>query len=287
MKKTGLGRGFDSLIPQHFDASILVDETERLQKLPIASIQANPEQPRKHFDAGALQELASSIKRYGVLQPIVVLPAVQGMYVIVAGERRYRAAKLAGLKTVPALVRSSEELERLEIALVENVQRVDLSPLEQAASIYQLHQQFNVDYDVIAARLGKAATTISNIIRLLHLPQVAQTALQSGKISEGHARAILALKDDKQQAALLKLIIEKNWTVRQAEQYVTAHKSGETAPAKAKARVTTTTPETKRLTKRLGTAVSIRRTAKGGKLEISFSSDKEFERIVGLLSHDK
>ena len=287
MKKTGLGRGFDSLIPQHFDASILVDETERLQKLPITSIEANPEQPRKHFDAGALQELASSIKRYGVLQPIVVLPAVEGMYSIVAGERRYRAAKLAGLKTIPALVRSSEELERLEIALVENVQRVDLSPLEQAASIYQLHQQFNVDYDVIAARLGKATTTISNIIRLLHLPQVAQTALQSGKISEGHARAILALKDDKQRAALLKLIIEKSWTVRQAEQYVTAHKSGETAPAKAKARVATTTPETKRLTKALGTAVSIRRTAKGGKLEISFSSDTEFERIVGLLSHDK
>lgn len=280
----GLGRGFDSLIPSSFDTSILVDETERIQKLAVGDLAANPDQPRKHFDAAALKELADSIKRYGILQPIVATPAKDNKFFVVAGERRLRAAKLAGLKTVPAIVRTSKQLERLEIALVENVQRVDLSPLEQAASILSLHDQFNISYEIIAKRLGKAQATISNLVRLLQLPKDAQNALIEHRITEGHARAILALKDKVIQLELLKLIVQKHWTVRQAEQYVTAGKTGVVGSKQAARRVSTATPETKKLAKILATPVSIRRTAKGGKLEISFSSDDQLSSIIKRLS---
>lgn len=279
-QQTGLGKGFESLLPQNFDASILVDENERVQKINLDDLRANPDQPRKTFDQEALRELSSSVKRYGILQPIVVTPAASGHYLIVAGERRFRAAKLAGLKTVPALVRTSEELERLEIALVENVQRVDLSPLEQAASIYKLHDQFNIEYETIAGRLGKAQTTISNVVRLLQLPPEARTALTEGKITEGHGRAILAVKDPEKALELLGLIIKNHWTVRQAEQYVTAHKAGVKDSVKVRERVAKTTPETKQLEKLLKTSVTVRRLAKGGKLEIAFKSDADLSRLI-------
>jgi ParB family transcriptional regulator, chromosome partitioning protein len=283
----GLGKGFDSLLPQNFDNSILVDETERIQKLALADVQPNPDQPRKHFDKTALGELSESIKRYGILQPIVVKPSgkVDHTYVIVAGERRYRAAKQAGLTTIPAIVRTSEELEHLEVALVENVQRVDLSPLEQAASIYQLHTQFNIGYETIAKRLGKAQATISNTVRLLQLPVSARKALEASQITEGHARAILAVKDDQAKEGLLKLIIKNHWNVRQAEQFALAQKEGVTKTAiSTKQRLASTTPETKRLSTHLGVPVSIKRLAKGGKLEIRFKSDDELERIISKIS---
>lgn len=279
----GLGRGFESLIPQDFDSSVLVDERDRIKKLFTGDIVPNPQQPRKHFDDTALQELASSIKRYGILQPLVVTPAENKKYTIIAGERRWRAAKLAKLNQVPAIVRSTKELERLEIALIENVQRVDLSPLEQAVSVAKLHQQFNMTYSDIAKRLGKAETTISNIVRLLQLPTDAQLALQDGKITEGHARQILALKDASLQKELLKLILKNNWTVRQAEQYVTAHKAGAATPKAAQKRLATTTPATKKLSEHIKATVAIKRTAKGGKLEITFTSDKDLERILKTL----
>jgi ParB family chromosome partitioning protein len=284
MIKGGLGKGFDSLLPQNFDNSILVDETERIQKLAVEAISANPDQPRKTFDTASLNELAASIKRYGILQPIVVTPGkTPDTYVIVAGERRYRAAKQAGLKNLPAIVRTSEELEQLEIALVENVQRVDLKPLEQAASIHQLHSQFNIDYETIAERLGKAQATISNLVRLLQLPASAQKALTEGTITEGHARAILAVKDDAVKEELLKLIIKNHWTVRQAEQFAVAHKGGAITTIAAKAKVTSSTPETKRLEKQLGVPVSIKPMAKGGRLEIRYKSDDELADIFRKL----
>jgi len=284
-KNTGLGKGFDSLIPQNFDASILLDEDERIQKLAVSQLTPNPEQPRQHFDDSALRELADSIKRYGILQPLVVTPgAKDGEYFIIAGERRWRAAKLAKLATVPAVVRTSKQLEQLEIALVENVQRVDLSPLEQAASILRLHEQFNMSYSDISVRLGKAQATLSNMVRLLQLPADAKQALMTQKITEGHARAILALKDADRQQELLELILKNDWTVRQAERYVTANKAGLTDTKQVRERVATTTPETVKLAKTLGTKVQIRRTARGGKLEISFKSDAEFDRILKRIS---
>lgn len=278
-----LGRGFDSLIPQNFDESILADGGDRILQVSLSDLEPNPEQPRKVFEEDELDGLASSLQEHGVLQPLVVTPN-GSKYYLIAGERRWRAAKKAGLKTVPVIVRSTKQLERLELALVENVQRVDLSPLEQAMSIEYLHDQFSLDYTAIGKRLGKAATTVQNTARLVQLSDSAKKALVEKKITEGHARCLLALKDVKMAEQLLGLIVQNSWSVRQAERYVSAQRGGAETPAKAKAKVATITPQTRKLSKVLNTKVSIRRMAKGGKLEIGFADDNELERINSLLS---
>jgi ParB family chromosome partitioning protein len=281
--KRALGRGFQALISDDFDKSLLLTSDDRVEKIPVKQLQANPHQPRKHFDEGALAELAASIKRYGIIQPLVVTPVKDGLYTLIAGERRWRAATSAGLPTVPAIIRSSQELEQLELALIENVQRVDLSPLEQALSIERLHEQFSFPYETIAERLGKASSTVHNTVRLLRLPEAARDALAAGKISEGHARAILALKGDAtRQAYLLKTIQEQAWSVRQAERFVTSVKAGTKDTKKVHEHVQTETPATKQLSKKLKTPVHIRRTAKGGKLEITFTNEAELGRIIKL-----
>lgn len=283
-KKMALGRGFDSLIPQDFDETLLLGTADKIEKIALEMLTPNKYQPRQAFDETDLQELADSICAYGVLQPLIVTPADSG-YMIIAGERRWRASKIAGLQTVPAIVRSLRELERLEIALIENVQRVDLSPLDQAASIEYLHEQFGTGYNEIAKRLGKAHSTVVNIVRLLQLPEKAKDALRSGSITEGHARAILALKEFAgKQEVLLQNILKNNWTVRQAEQFVVSVKQGFQEAAKTKERMRTETPETKRLSKRLRAPVVIRRMAKGGKLEVTFTSDEQLAAILDILS---
>lgn len=282
-KRTGLGRGFGSLIPQNLDTTLLADDGERIQKLPTSRLQPNPDQPRTVFDEKSLQELASSIKRYGVVQPLVVTPNGDG-YSIIAGERRWRASQLAGIDHVPALVRTSKQLEQLEIALVENVQRVDLSPLEQAVSIERLHQQFNLTYGEIAKRLGKAETTVHNIVRLLQLPESARNALAVGTISEGHARQVLALRDmPEAQDDLVRLIVQHGWSVRQTERYVSSLKAGIQDIAKKQERVTGDTPETQRLSQRFGTTVRIHRMAKGGRVEIAFKTDDQLAKLLADL----
>lgn len=283
-KKSGLGRGFDALIPQDFDKSLLLDDQERIQKLPVGDLLPNPDQPRQHFEKQALEQLAESIQQYGVLQPLVVTPLPDGKYGIIAGERRWRASQLADIKKVPAVVRTTKEIERLEIAIVENVQRVDLSPLEQALSIERLHQQFNMTYEAIAKRLGKATSTINNVVRLLQLPEPARLALREKKISEGHARAILALKETpNKQAELLANILKQEWSVRQAERFVVSVKEGFKDKQATKARMQTETPVTKKISTRLGAPVHIRRTARGGKIEIAFRSDDQLEKVLRLL----
>lgn len=280
-RQTGLGKGFDSLIPKDLDKTILQDDNERVQKLLIQDILPNPDQPRRQFDNEALSELADSIRRHGVLQPIIVVHAKAGNgYRIVAGERRWRAAKAAKLTHVPAIVRSLEELEEIELSLIENIQRVDLSPLEQAMSVYKLQQQFNLALDQIAEKLGKAPSTVSNLARLLQLPEAAMEALRQGRISEGHARAILALRSDKtKQDELLRCILDNSWTVRQAEQFAVAAKKGADSE---KARKTTAAENevTRGLSKKLNTDVQVRHTARGGQLIIKFKSDEDLERIV-------
>ena len=281
-RRHGLGKGFDSLLPRGFDTDLLLDPTERVQKLLTSSLIPNPQQPRRHFDKESLQELAESIKQYGILQPLIVTQGKSDNYEIIAGERRWKAAQLIGL----AIVRSAKDLERLEIALVENVQRVDLSPLEQAASMERLHQQFSLTYDSIAKRLNKALSTINNMVRLLQLPTYAQEALQQQAITEGHARQLLSLKDhpDKQKE-LLRLIIKNYWSVRQAERFVTAFKAGTPdMPVKAvRVRMSSETPATKKLAKKISSPVTIRRMAHGGKLEIGFTDEKNLEKIINLL----
>jgi ParB family transcriptional regulator, chromosome partitioning protein len=282
-KLTGLGRGIESLLPKDFDDNLLLDSSDRVEKIPVGKLTPNRYQPRQEFDDEAIKQLAASVRQYGILQPLVVIRKEDG-YMIIAGERRWRAAKAAGLDIVPAIVRTAKELEQLEIALIENVQRVDLSPLEQAVSIEYLHQQFGVGYDAISERLGKAVSTVSNIVRLLQLPERAKSALRQQDIVEGHARAILALKDwPEKQEVLLNNVLSHGWTVRQAEQFVVSVKDGFREAKATKERMRAETPATKKLSKRIGAPVQIRRTAKGGKLEITFKSDEQLEKIIDLL----
>ncbi len=186
---------------------------------------------------------------------------------------------------MPVIARTTKELERLEIALIENVQRVDLEPLEQAVSIEHLHQQFSMTYEDISKRLGKASSTIINTVRLLQLPEIARKALHERKITEGHARAILAVKEfPGKQIELLESIQKHGWSVRQAERYVVSLKEGFRESSETKERMKIETPQTKRLGKRLGTAVKIQRMAKGGRLIIDFKSDDELDGILNSLS---
>ncbi|MGI9027365.1 MAG: ParB/RepB/Spo0J family partition protein [Candidatus Saccharimonadales bacterium] len=284
MAKTGLGKGFGSLLPDNFDQSMLLDKQDRVQKILIQDITPNPDQPRQTINLEAINELAASINQYGILQPIV-LTEIDGAYVIVAGERRYHAAKKAGLTHLPALVRTTKELERLEIGLIENMQRVDLSPLEQALSIARLTEQFNVSQKDIAARLGKANTTIINTVRLLQLPDFAKDALTNGVISEGHARSVLALKDAKHQQKLVTNIEQFNWSVRRAEQFVNEVKE-ENSPTtpEEKANKTIVNEETsKQLSTKWGFKVTVAHKGKGGKIAMNFTSRKQLEAFIEFL----
>jgi ParB family chromosome partitioning protein len=282
-KKQSLGRGFDSLIPKNLDKSILEEDKSRVQKLLIQDIVPNPDQPRREHPDEMHHELTESIKRHGVLQPIIVVKHGSG-YRIVAGERRWRAAKAAGLENVPAIVRSLEELEQVELALIENIQRVDLSPLEQALAVYKLQQQFNLKLGEIAAKLGKATSTISNLTRLLQLPEPARQAMTEGKISEGHARAILSLNGQTDaQLELLSSILDNNWSVRQAEQFAVGVKSG-VSSAKATTRTASDTALTRQLSQKMGTIVKIKHTAKGGQLIIHFKNEQELQNLADKLN---
>ena len=278
MSKQSLGRGFDSLIPQNFALQDVAAPGEHIRQISVESIIINPEQPRKEFDETALKELATSIKQHGIIQPLVVTP-YNDKYRIVAGERRYRASKIAGLKKLPAIVRNHEELEELEISLVENVQRVDLSPLEQAVSIVRLRDQFSLTPKQIAAKLGKAETTISNIVRLLQLPPEAVEAMQKNTITEGHARAILALKTDENlQKELLNKIITQKLSVREAELFVKKNR----ATNKNKK---TLSNETESLLRSLDSNTHARITIneknkEKGSVEIRYTSKKELEDII-------
>lgn len=288
--KSGLGRGFGSLIPEdiiqdEFDPTAAEDRRLSSTKhVLIQDVVANPDQPRKQFTPESLNDLAESVKEHGVLQPIIV--ARHGdKYRIIAGERRWRAARQAGLNKIPALVRELSDQAQLEIALIENIQREDLTPLEMATSFLKLQDQFNLSAADIGKRVGKAKSTISNVKRLLKLPDPAKRALNELRISEQHARAILALDGDSQkQQELLDLILRHGWSATRAEQFVTAYKQGATTPTEAVRRTETVTPETKAVSTKLKAPVSVRRMAKGsGRIIIEFKDDKDFDRITGLL----
>lgn len=286
-KMGGLGRGFESLIPtdvldETFDPTAGGEQTSELRHIRRAEIKANPDQPRRHFDEEALEELASSVREHGIIQPLVVTP-VKGGFQIVAGERRWRAAGIAGLEKIPVIIRTLSEQHKLELALIENLQRRDLNPLETATAYLKLHTQFNLTYEEIGHRVGgKAVSTISNIMRLLQLPADAKQAVVDGLISEGHARQILALGDETAQAELLKLIIAEGWSVRKAEQYVVGYKRGEKPDIKQASGIKHTKQETtftKQLSKQLSLPVVQKTTAKGGQIIISYSSEEELETL--------
>lgn len=282
MSKIALGKGFEGLIPTGFNVEDVASPGEQIKQLPIEKVVPNPDQPRKEFDESSLKELAESIKQHGIIQPIVVTPSGD-KFRIVAGERRYRASKIAGLTKLPAIIRNHKELEELEIALVENVQRVDLSPLEQALSIVRLRDQFSLTPKQISDKLGKAETTISNIVRLLQLPKQAVEALQKSRITEGHARAILALKnDEKTQIELLNTIIAHKLSVRQAEQFVQQKKNINSIK-----KTHTNSPPVKKLIdkidKKLASKIVIKEKKEGGLITISYDNLKDLQNIIQKL----
>lgn len=286
-KQLGLGKGFDVLMPAGVDQNLINRGDDRVQNLFIKDIEPNPDQPRRTFDEKQLNELAESIKQHGVLQPLLVVKK-GNKFQIIAGERRWRASKIAKLEKIPAVTKTVKEVEKLEIAMVENIQRVDLSPLEQAESIKRLHETFSLSFDEVAAKLNKASSTVNNIVRLLQLPPSAQAALRDGGISEGHARTILSLKDQPEMQEKLLILIQKNhWSVRQAEQFVVAAKSGAKSSDKAKKRTDSTTSETKQLSKILSRPVTINHMAKGGRLVIRFETDDDLGKLIELLASVK
>jgi ParB family chromosome partitioning protein len=286
MSAKGLGKDFSALIPDDMlsEALAVGASADSVTHVSLKKLTPDPQQPRKHFDNVALQELAESIKQHGIVQPLIVAEN-GGSYIIIAGERRYRAAQLAELTEVPAIVRSFGEQEKLEIALIENIQRQDLTTLDLAAAYLKLHDQFNLSYEDVAKRVGKSIPTVHNIVRLLKLPARAKKALHDGLISEGHARQVIALKTEEDQLKLLDLIIKNHWTVRQAEQYVVGHKKADKAEkASEGVRLTKVeTAETKQLAKRLNTAVSVKHMAKGGRLIIDFKDEAHLEKLMGEL----
>jgi ParB family chromosome partitioning protein len=221
-KKNGLGRGFDSLIPtdildEAFDPTAERDEQlSQLKRLRVSEIKPDPDQPRRNFDEESLQGLAASIRQHGIIQPIVVAPHGD-KYMIVAGERRWRAAKLLGLDEIPAIVRTLNDQHKLEISLIENLQRRDLNPLETATAYLKLHTQFNMTHEQMSTQVGSKPSTIGNVLRLLKLPSEAKAALVASEITEGHARQILALDaSPEMQEKLLNYIKNEGWSVRKA-----------------------------------------------------------------------
>ena len=282
-RKTGLGKGLGALIPfveEEVAASGVIEA-------PLASIKPNPHQPRTSIRDQDLVELAASIEEHGIIQPLIVARAVDG-YQLIAGERRWRAARLAGLSTVPIVVKDVVPSEMLELALVENLQRADLNPLEEAMAYRQLTEEFGLTQEQVARRVGKSRVAVSNTLRLLKAARPVQEALLEGKVSEGHARALLGLEQAEAQEAALKMVLKRELNVRQTEELVRRllglrRGNGEQRPARE------ISPETRALESHfreaLGTKVSLTRSGEGGRVVIYFYSEEEldalYERIVG------
>lgn len=234
MKKSALGRGFESLIPtelvdEEFDITADDDKGQKLLEIKLTEIVRDEEQPRKDFDPDALDELAASIKEHGVLSPIVVAK-IDGNYMIVAGERRYRAAKIAGLEKIPAIVRTPDAQSKLELSIIENAQREDLNAIELATAYAKLKNQFNLTNDDIAKRVGKRKISIDNTLRLLNLPDEAKKAMREHRLSEGVMRPLINA-DEKLIKEVLPKIIEEGWSVRKVEQFMAGKKKKSSARA--------------------------------------------------------
>jgi ParB family chromosome partitioning protein len=275
-RRPGLGRGLEALIPGG-DAA----PTSGANYIPAARIIPNPRQPRGHFDPEALNELAESIRQHGILQPLIVTYNEESSeYTLIAGERRLLAARQVGLESVPAIVRDATEQQRLELALIENLQRADLDALESAQAYKQLSEEFHLSHEEIAAQVGKSRASITNTLRLLKLPRSVQQALAEERISEGHARCLLALPSPQSQVAALQVILEKDLNVRQTEEYV-RKLSGErpvSVPRQSVSPEITALEE--RLRAHLGTKVRLNRGRKGGTLVIHFYSDEELDALM-------
>jgi ParB family chromosome partitioning protein len=267
-----LGRGLSSLIPQRAVPGSAVLEVQ------LTRIKPNPYQPRRHMDDAGLEELAASIREHGVLQPVLVTETLDG-YQLIAGERRVRASRLAGLERIPALVRQLADRDQLEVALVENVQRADLDPIEEAMAYRQLMDEFGLTQEQVSDRVGKARATVANTLRLLDLHADVQSAIVDGRLSEGHGRALAGLAPEG-QAQVVDTVVAQRLSVRQTEELVRRLREPKAAPAPTALRLD---PDLERvethLRERLGTKVSLSRSRTGGRIVIEYYSDEELNRL--------
>lgn len=285
VKRKGLGKGLDALIPAGFqpiDQAPTTRSEDGLLYVEVSKIKPNPRQPRSVFDKSQLSELAASIREHGVIQPLLVNSERNGIYTLIAGERRWQASQLAGIQTVPVVVRQSTEQQMLELALIENIQRADLNPLEEANAFRHLSEDFSLSHEEIATRVGKSRTAVTNTLRLLNLPQVVQNAITMGEVTEGHARALLGLANPKAIESALRTVINKRLTVRQTEELVNLLKGVQ----KEKQAKVTGTPEEKALLSFMRDSISqkvnvkIAPNASAGSMTIYFSSEEEFQDLM-------
>lgn len=281
-QRTGLGKGLDALIPGG-DAETRTVVAGGVQQASVESIARNPRQPRVQFDAGELEELAASIREHGIIQPLIVSPGRGGNFTLIAGERRLQAAKRVGLKTVPIIVRQASDRQLLELALIENIQRADLGPLEEAEAYQHLVQDFGLSQEQVAERVGKSRVAVTNTLRLLGLSAKVKQALVDKHIAEGHARALLGLTSAKAQEAALQTVLKLGMSVRQTEGLV-RRMGGEKPKAKPKPRVPADVLDVERkLRSSLGTKVVLKHGKKGGAVTIYYYSDEELDTLLERL----
>ena len=290
MAKKGLGKGLNSLFNEEDIEEVTSEITKSsegdIKKVRMSLIEPNKKQPRRHFDEEKITALADSIKEHGLIQPIIITPSDNNMYKIVAGERRWRAAKKANLKEIPAVIRKYSEEQVAEIALIENLQRENLNPIEEAIGYNLLMDEFNLTQELISQRVGKSRSAIANSLRLLSLEDEIQKMLILGTLTSGHARAILSLDDKELRIALSKRIIEDNLNVRQAE--ALAKQLQKKKPQKKKSKKTAYDIEIEKiqntLSSAMGTKVRINHTAKKGKIEIEYYGNEDLERVLGFFN---
>lgn len=275
----GLGKGLNAFFPE-----LEMKEEDQIQEIAIKECRANPYQPRKVFSADAIEELSQSIQEYGILQPLIVRKSIKG-YEIVAGERRFRAAKAAGLKKVPAIIKSLDDEKMMELALLENLQREDLTPIEEAQAYSNLMKELDITQEILAKRLGKSRSHIANLVRLLTLPPEISDLINHGELSMGHGRALLGLKDKKRLRPLVEKIRNESLNVRQVEQLIIKMNNNLPEPEKKKAVKDIFLVQTEsQLRNQFGTDVTIHRGKRKGKIEIQFFSDEDLERILNVLN---
>lgn len=279
-KKSGLGKGLDALLPAAEEQPL----EHGVRQIQTTKIMPNPRQPRANFNDDELNELASSIREHGVIQPLIITQGdMPGSYTLIAGERRLMAAKLIDLEEVPAIIREASDQDLVELALVENVQRADLGPLEAAEAYRQLSEDFDLSHEEIAARVGKNRTTVTNTLRLIKLPEDAKEALVSGKISEGHARVLLSLPTEEAQSVVLNSILKLKLNVRQTEELVrklSGEKPNKEQPVPPDPQVKELEEQ---LRQRLGTKVTLNQKRKGGTLTIHYYSAEELDSLLEII----
>jgi ParB family chromosome partitioning protein len=281
MEKKALGKGLGALLPESLP-KILPIERETSQDVPLDRIVPNRFQPRQMFETDDLAQLAESIKRNGVLQPVLVRRKADGFFELIAGERRYRAARLAGLKTIPAVVRNTSDEQAMELALVENLQREDLNPMEEARAYQRLTTEFGLTQEVVAQKVGKERSSIANSLRLLNLPNDIKALVESLKISVGHAKVLLGLSRLEFQLKVAKQIVEKQLSVRQTEQLVAS--GARSTPSKQGMKRLVAYPDLEeQLRKRLGTKVLIHKGRKGGRIEIHYYEPADLNRLIDMI----